>query len=245
MQSKIFEEKEIASFLKKYFSNTTPDKLQNELNQIPPRFAQLTKEEKQILKSKVNEYISNYAFLSQILNFSDTNLEKLYAYLRFARHKMPIEKEKLPIEVIQSIDIDSYELKRNTEKQIKLEDKEGALHSTKIKKQKISEDLEESLSKIIKDINERFGDKFNAKDLVKLEDLEQRLEQDKDLAEKIKNNSIDNAKLGFESSFEKHLISIMQEHLDFYQKIDSDYELKNLLKEELFKYLTQKLLRLS
>ncbi len=242
MESKIFDEKEMDSFLKKYYSNATPDKLQNELNQIPPRFEVLTKEEKQELKSIVNEYISKYAFLSQIVTFTDTSLEKLYTYLRFARHKMALEKEKLPIEVLQSIDIDSYELKRNAERQIKLEDKESTLKATKAKKQKTREDLEEALSKIIKDINDRFGGKFDEKDLPKLEDLEQRLEQDRDLAEKIKNNSVDNAKLGFDTSFEKHLVSIMQENLDFYQKIDSDHELKQLLKTELFDYLLKKII---
>ena len=61
-----------------------------------------------------------YAFLSQIITFVDTDLEKLYTFGRLLLRKLPASLERLPLEIQQNIDIESYRIKQTSKGSITL-----------------------------------------------------------------------------------------------------------------------------
>ena len=56
------------------------------------RFVQKTDEEKEEIRKILISFRSLYAFLSQIIPFQDSDLEKLYTYIRFLLTKLPQER---------------------------------------------------------------------------------------------------------------------------------------------------------
>ena len=57
--------------------NATQDKLHAALNPVVERFQGLEEAEKQEFRGQLVDYVRLYAFLSQILTFTDTDLERL------------------------------------------------------------------------------------------------------------------------------------------------------------------------
>ena len=49
-----------------------------------------------------------YAFLSQIITFSDPGLERLHLFSRYLKCVLPVDREKLPREIQDQIDMESY-----------------------------------------------------------------------------------------------------------------------------------------
>ena len=48
---------------------------------------------------------------SQILTFTDAELEKLYVFARLLLRRLPVKREELPVEIQKNIDMDSYTVK--------------------------------------------------------------------------------------------------------------------------------------
>ena len=73
-----------------------------------------TEDERADFRSDLTDYIRLYAFLSQIIPFEDVVLEKLYEFARHLRRLLPADREQLPIEILDNIDIDSYRLRQTS-----------------------------------------------------------------------------------------------------------------------------------
>ena len=73
-----------------------------------------TEDERAEFRSDLTDYIRLYAFLSQIIPFEDVGLEKLYEFARHLRRLLPADREQLPTEILDNIDIDSYRLRQTS-----------------------------------------------------------------------------------------------------------------------------------
>lgn len=100
----------------------------------------------------LTDYVRLYAFLSQIITFTDADLEKLYFFGRYLLRKLPGKKDELPREIQKKIDMNSYRIKKARNGKIKLERGEGQIEPIKPKDDhhKPEEELE-PLSQIIKE----------------------------------------------------------------------------------------------
>jgi|GEM_PF-3021405 len=97
------------------------------------------------------------------------------------------------------------------------------------------------LSRIIKEINDRYGTNFSDTDRVILNDLSTRLFRSTTLHGSIKNNSKDAAKLKFDELFQNELVDMLDNHFNLYQKLDQSPELKNFVQEKVFEYVVKKM----
>ena len=235
---KLFESREVDGFIDMHRSNASPDKLNAALDAVVQRASTMLPEERAEFKSKATDYIRKYAFISQILTFEDLTLEKLYIFLKFLLKKLPQELEALPKEILGAVNMELYHIENKGTQQIKLAheagevdpmDSEGSQWTTR-------EEID-PLSKIIKDINERFQTDFNADDRVILNDLSQRLVNNPDLSGAIRANSRDNVKIKFDDLFNSELVNILQAHLELYQKLDGNPELKNAINDHIFEFV--------
>ncbi len=240
-QFKLFTNHEMNGFVEEYFSGATPDKLNSILDEIVVRYKELLPEEQNDFKSKAQDYVRKYAFISQIVTFGDVNLEKLYIFLKFLNRKLPARIEQLPYEVLEAVDMDSYKVQKGAEIKILLNGEEeglidpmGAGGSSFV----VGEELD-PLSKIIKEINERFGTAFNTEDKVILNMLSQKLLNNQALEGAIKNNSKDAAKIKFNALFQEELITMLNSHFDLYKKLDESPELKSFVNDRVFEYVVR------
>ncbi len=239
---KLFDEREIGEFCKMYFRGVSPSELNGFLDVIKPRFLELDKEQQTDCRKKMSEYLKKYAFISQIISFSDSSLEKLYVFLRLYRRKLPITTETLPFEVLDSVDLESIKIPQVGQTSITLENEDGALEPIAGRGRGKNEDENEALSKIIKEVNERFGTTFSEEDRIILNNLTKRLLDHNALAGAVKNNnSQDAVKVKFDEVFEKELISMFRNNFDLYQKLDSNADLKDYVNRKMFDFIQKKL----
>lgn len=240
-QFKLFAQYELDGFIEQYFSNATPAVLNAVLDEIVIGYDGLLAEEQHDFKTKSQDYIRKYAFVSQIVPFSDVKLEKLYIFLKFLVRKLPVLVDPLPYEILDAVNMDSYKIQKKSEQKIILENEEGVIEPMGAGdgSSVVNEEID-PLSKIIKDINDRFGTAFNSEDKVILNTLSQKLFKNQILEGSIKNNSKNAAKIKFDEIFDEELITMLNSHFDLYKKLDENPELKTYINSRIFDMIVKR-----
>ena len=164
-------------------------------------------------------------------------------FLKFLIRKLPKRENPLPYEVLEAIDMETYKVQKGVDTNIALENEEGVIEpmgggsSTK----KPDEEDIDPLSKIIKEINERYGTNFSDADKVILNNLSLKLLKSDILQGSVKNNSKDAAKIKFDELFQDELVGMLDNHFNLYKKLDESPELKQFVQERVFEYVVRKI----
>ena len=237
---KLFEMREVEGFVEMYMTGATPAQLNATMDEVVERAKAMLPEERMDFKSKAGDYNRKYAFISQIVTFEDAGLEKLYVFLKFLLKKLPKEKEALPKEVLEAVDMELYRVDDKGTQHIKLAHEPGEIEPMggDGSKWEVHEE-KDPLSKIVKEINERYGTNFNTTDRVILNDLSERLVSNVDLSGTIRANSKDSAKIKFDQLFNDELVSMLNGHFDLYKKLDENPELRKFVNDRIFEHVSK------
>lgn len=232
----IFDKSDVDAFASLYFSpKTTQDQLYARLAPVVERFGERNADEKNDFRAQLKDYVRLYAFLSQVLTFTDADLEKLYVFGRLLRRILPHDRESLPREIQQAIDMETYRIQQTYKGRIKLErgEKEitprpdsGVLQP--------GDTLLEPLSRIIRELNARFGTDFTEEDRVFIEQLEQKLAADLALAASVRVNTRENARLTFDHIVGDRLQDMIETNFEFYKRVTDDKEFAKFFLDWLF-----------
>jgi type I restriction enzyme R subunit len=242
MAFKAFSTEEVEGFANEFFLGATHDKLNRSLDAVVDRIEEHMPEEAKEFKSKVGDYIKRYGFVSQILLFEDTYFEKLFIFLKFLKRKLPVEKSELPTEILKQVNINSLKVVNKGSVNISLANEPGLLDpmgGASLMGLDIPE--LELLSRIVKDVNEKYGTNFTDEDRIIADKLSQKLMEDENLEGSINNNARDIAKVKFDELFEKELVEMVNNHFDFYQKINDDKDTRGYLKDRIFDMVYRKI----
>ena len=199
------------------------------------RFSDLQEDERQDFRGQVTDYVRLYSFLVQVLTFLDTDLEKLYVFTRHLRRLLSVEREELPREIQQNIDMESYRIQQTGSGKVALERKGIALDpvGTKETRESTPEELE-ALSRIIADLNERFGIELGPEHRVTLGRMLDRLGEDAALEVATRVNTIENVRITFDHKVEQVIQEIVDINFDLYKRITDDPTFGEILKNHLF-----------
>ena len=232
----IYTEAEVDAFALIYFDRKpTQDQLYAALAPITGRFGALSPEEQHDFRGQLTDYVRLYAFLAQVLTFADADLEKLYAFARHLRRLLPAERAELPREVQRNIDMESYRIKQTGGGRIPLERKGGLLDPIGAKERHgpDEEDLE-SLSRIIAELNERFGLNLGPEHRVTLGQMMKKLDSDAALDASARVNTRENVRLAFEQKVEDAIQEIVDSNFTLYKRITDDRAFGEAIKNFLF-----------
>lgn len=194
------------------------------------------KDRKEMFRVVLKSYVRVYAFLAQLISFTDPSLEKLYVFGKILLRKLPYVKQKLPKEVTQQVDLDSIKIQYSG-KGIKVKPGEGGKFKPGDENPMGGgQEFFEPLSVIIKNINDKFATNFTDKDKVVADVLLGRLKKDKDIVAEVNNvnNSTDAIFESFNKKFNEELQSILEENFDFYKKLNNDKNIKNEMMKQMF-----------
>jgi type I restriction enzyme R subunit len=232
----VFTNQEVGHFASLYFDRkTTQDWLYAALDPIKERFKGMTREVQVDFRGQLVDFIRLYAFLSQILTFTDVDLEKLYVFGRHLRRLLPIERDELPREVQRNIDMESYRIQQTGTGRIALARKGERLEPQRIVDIYIPrpEDFE-PLSVIIAELNERFGLELGDQHRVTLGQLLASLDEDPALDASARVNTRENLRLAFEQKVEDAIQGIVESNFDLYKRITDDPAFGEAIKSLLF-----------
>jgi type I restriction enzyme R subunit len=231
----VYGNAEVESFARIYFSpKATQDQFYAALAPLVDRFQELAEEDQAAFRSGLSDYVRLYAFLAQVLTFADADLEKLYVFARLLRRYLPPAEGSLPKEIQQKIDMDSYRIRKTAEGSIGLERGEREIDPQKAERPIPSASELEALSRIIQELNERFGTDLTDEDKVFIEELENRLAADPALATSIRANTKENARLTFDHVVTDRLQDMVDTNFDFYKRVTDDRDFAKFFLDWLF-----------
>jgi len=239
----LYTEAEVNRFATLYFdAKGTQDKLYAALEPIVDRYKESLDGEKADFKGHLTDYVRLYAFLSQIITFVDTDLEKLYVFGRLLLRKLPTSLARLPVEIQQNIDIESYRIKQTSKGKIQLS--RGTTEIEPIGAKEIyalGNDDFELLSQIIRVLNENYGTDFSEDDKLCIREIEQRLAGNAALEASVRINPPENARLTFDHVVNDLLQDMIDGHFKFYKQVTDDSEFARTFLDLLFaRYLGRK-----
>ncbi len=237
----IYTGDEVESFIKVYFLRKgTQDRLYATLRPGVERFKALAIEEQAEFRGLLNDYVRLYAFLSQVIPFTDPDLEKLYLYTRFLSRYLPYRREDLPREIQQNIDMESYRIRQQHNGEITLARGNGRLDPQSSKDYKQPVDELEILSRIIQVLNERFGTDFTEEDKVFIRQLEDRLAEDPALVASVRVNPPESARLTFDHVVSDRLQDMVETNFKFYKRVTDDRQFAQYFLDWLFDRFREK-----
>jgi type I restriction enzyme R subunit len=161
------------------------------------------------------------------------NLEKLYLFNKFLQKKLPTINNPLPYTVLEDVDIDSYKIVNKGLKEITLIS-DGEIRPITASVGEYAPEINQKLSNIIKALNDAFGTDFTDDDKIFLGRVKDNLLGNKDLLNKIENNSKDNVKAIFDKYFNDEMSKLLNSNMKFYKRIVDNEKLKTKLKSALF-----------
>ncbi|MBA3339622.1 MAG: putative DNA binding domain-containing protein [Geodermatophilaceae bacterium] len=232
----VYTESDVNAFANVYFdAKATQDRLYAVLVPVVERYHALAPDEQHDFRGQLTDYVRLYAFLSQLLTFADADLEKLYVFARHMRRLLPADRAELPREVQQNIDMESYRIQQTGSGKIALERRPGVLDpvSTKTGYAADAEELE-SLSRIIAELNDRFGLSLGAEHRVTLGQMMEKLDDDAALDAAARVNTRENVRLTFDQKVEHVIQEIVDSNFDLYKRITDDRTFGEVLKNFLF-----------
>lgn len=232
----VYTEADVEAFARVYFDpKATQDQLYAVLNSVRERFERAPSDEQKGFRGELTDYVRLYAFLAQVLSFADVSLEKLYVFARHLRRLLPSERDELPREVQQNIDMESYRIQQTSRGAIRLERRAGQLEPmrTRDRRGEGEEELE-PLSQIIAALNERFGLNLGPEHRITLEQIRDALDRDPGLDASARVNVRENVRLTFDPKVEDKIQEIVETNFELYKRITDDPAFGQAIKNLLF-----------
>ena len=132
-QWNIFNETEIDAVVKALVSKNGVNGVPTILKRIvEERVMSLEDNDKDRYRKLVSRYVRQYGFLAQLIDFTDPDLERFYIFCKIFYKFLPYTKETLPMEILDLIDLDKLRIQMSYEGQLKLEDEDQTLRSSRI-----------------------------------------------------------------------------------------------------------------
>ena len=207
------------------------------LDQARSRFVQLQSqdaEEAELWRGKLQAFSNLYSFLSQVIPYQDSDLEKLYTYLRHLALKLPKRSIGKSYQFDDEIDLNYYRLQKISEGSISLaEGQAKPLDGPHEVGTGASRPEQLPLSRLIDLINERFGGELNDADQLFFDQIVETASQSEGLEQAAKVNSLDKFRLVFNQALDALFI----ERMELNEELFADYmgrpELRDLISDAL------------
>jgi type I restriction enzyme R subunit len=217
----VYTDEDVAAFADIFYNpKEAAEKLQPILDRVVNAWKQKTREERETFRSTLRKYIRFYGFVCQLLTFADTDLEKLYAFARHLNRKLPRRDNRLPYEIRDAVDLDSFRIEETYKGSIALLEQDSAVAGLSASPETAVEDEQEHLSIIIELLNETYGINITDDDKIDLSHMKQKLFLHDELeAVMTADNSLTNMEAKFSQLFDQMLLEFVHNKLDLYKKL--------------------------
>ncbi|WP_048857326.1 type I restriction endonuclease subunit R [Paracidovorax citrulli] len=198
------------------------------------RLQNTEEDEAELWRSKLQAFRNLYGFLSQVIPYQDSDLEKLFTYLRHLALKLPKRKSGPGYQFDEEVELDYYRLQKISEGSISLNegyakplDGPREVGSGMVREEPVS------LSRLIDIINQRFGGELNEADQLFFDQITEAASQNESLQKAAEVNSLDK----FQLVFRQVLESLFIERMELNEELFTDYMGKPEMRELVSKWL--------
>lgn len=181
-------------------------------------------------RGKTQAFRNLYSFLSQVIPYQDSDLEKLFTYLRHLALKLPKRKTGPGYQFDEEVELDYYRLQKISEGSINLA--EGYAKPLDGPREVGTGEVREeyvTLSRLIDIINERFGTGLSEADQLFFDQIAEAASQNEALRKAAEVNSLDKFQLVFRQVLESLFIERMELNEELFTDYMSKPELRDLV----------------
>ncbi len=209
---------------------------------VDEKYIPLTPEEKDKFRKSINKYVRQYSFISQIITFIDTDLEKFYLFTKLLFKYLPYEKETLPLEVTQMVDMDKFKIQEEENGSIILKPEDAILENPQGDGHKgKQQDPKDVLEVIVKEINDKYAVNLGEDDKV-VKEMYVSLKADEGLMASLRANNIEDVKrMKLRESIDKALLKNAEPPIEFMNRLSKDKGLANYVVGQFFHLLMKDL----
>lgn len=225
----IFTPDEISTFAKVWYrgkrDHSTSDhrRMNAVLDAAVQRFAALEEEEQEEFRGQLTAYRNLYAFLSQVIPYQDSDLEKFYTFVRNLILKLPPPGEGQRFVLDDEVALRYFRLQQIGEGSIDLGEGEAdpLKGPTDVGTARTKDDAVE-LSSLVEQLNERFGTDFTEANQLFFDQVTSTAEHTDKVAEAARANTFENFSSYFERVLEKLFIERMDGNEDIFKRVMGD-----------------------
>ena len=230
--SGIYLEEEVERFCAVYFkprprqSARDHQAMNAALDPAVARFTALQKDEEdeaELWRGKVQAFRNLYGFLSQVIPYQDSDLERLYVFLRHLASKLPRRRSGEAYRFDDEVRLEYYRLQKISEGSVSLA--EGDAHAldgpTEVGSGAVHEESV-PLPQLIDVVNERFGTDFNQADQLFFDQIVEAAMSDDGLRQAAAVNPEDKFELVFRNLLEGIFVERMDQNEEIFVRYMND-----------------------
>jgi type I restriction enzyme R subunit len=198
-------------------------RMQKHIQPAVDRFNALDEEKKEAFYEKLTAYVNFYSFISQIIPYSDSELEMLYSFGRFLAPSLKFAEQIVNPHPEREVELQYYRIEKVNSGPIVMENGEsyGVKSPTAVGTGK-SVDENKPLSEIIGVLNERFGTVFTDEDRLFFEQIKEKACRDEGVIQTAHANPLDKFELGIRKKIESLMMQRMSENDDIVTRYMDD-----------------------
>ena len=231
-QTRIYHWSEVEAFARVFYKPPERQRaadhahLQRRLQPAVDRFAEVEEDdEREKFREKLSGYVGMYAYLSQILPYTDHEQEMLYSFGRFLLPHLPLDRDDTMVGIRDEVALQYYRLDRVHTGAIGVADGEPQYVKppTETGTRKAQDD-QAPLSEIIETLNERFGTQFTEEDRLFFDQIKERACNSDTVVRTALANPLDRFEMGVRGLIEDLMIERMGENDRIVTRYLSDRE---------------------
>ena len=199
------------------------------LDAVVQRFKDREEEEREQFRGQLTAYRNLYAFLSQIIPYQDTELQRLYTFARNLLAKLPplgdgkafILDDEVALQFfrLQQMSDGSIDFSKGVAEPLKGPTDVGTAGA---------KDEDVTLSSLIDRLNERFGTDFTEADRLFFDQIRASAEQDQNITEAARANNFANFASYLESILDELFIARMDGNEEIFDRVMTDTEFRSV-----------------
>ncbi|MBB3812145.1 type I restriction enzyme R subunit [Xanthomonas arboricola] len=204
------------------------------LDAVVQRFKMEAEEKQDEFRGLLMAYRNLYAFLSQIVPYQDSDLEKLYTFVRNLMTKLPPADDGKAFVLDDEVSLRYYRMQQLTDGSIDLA--QGQLYSLKgptdVGTSRVA-DEEVPLSSLVEKLNTRFGTDFNEADQLFFDQIKVSAEASEQIKEAARANNLSDFTAYLGRVLDELFIERMEGNEEIFSRIMTDREFRSAASEHL------------
>ena len=194
------------------------------------RFRDLDEQDRLGFKDALDKFVRTYAFLSQVVSFGDSKLERDYIFCRALASRLRDQNTSTSLDLGSEVELTHLRSEVTFEGSLSLDAETGEVKTVFGEgRGKQSEPEVELLSQIVDELNERFGLNLNEQDQLLFDQFEDTWVANPEVAAQARNNTIENFRLVFDRMFMGTVVERMDDNEAIFKRILDDEDFREVL----------------
>jgi type I restriction enzyme R subunit len=194
------------------------------------RFKEMDEQDRLAFKDALDKFVRTYSFLSQVVSFGDSKLERDYVYCRALASRLRDQNTSTSLDLGSEVELTHLRSEVTYEGSLSLDADTGEVKSIFGEGRGKQNDPElELLSEIVKELNDRFGLTLDERDQLLFDQFEETWLADPEVSAQAQNNTIENFRLVFDRMFMGTVVDRMDANEAIFKKILDDEDFRQVL----------------